>query len=266
MGSARTLQHQVSKLCRHYLASVAHFSRTETRPALSSSPSPPASLALCRSEVLIPGNITSVFARSFFSLRDPSRSISQLPPAPNGSERLLLVDTLALVRKLESQGFDAKQAEAITAAMTDVLNDCLQNVSDTFVSKSELQQYNMMQEAAFAKFQTDVQSSQEKKISSIHRETEKLRVDIEKLQSEIRYEMDKVSAGQRLDLNLERGRIKEELASQSAETSNLASKLDMEISGLKMQLEASKYEVIKYCIGTIVSVYALGLALLRIFK
>ena len=45
---------------------------------------------------------------------------------------------LCQVRKLESQGFDAKQA--ITSAMTDVLNDCLQNVSDSFVSKSELQQ------------------------------------------------------------------------------------------------------------------------------
>lgn len=263
MGSARTLQQQVSRVCR--AASGVRSSCTKAKSTSSAAPSPPASSlsALRRREGF---HSSLFFSRSFFSLRDPSRSISQLSPAPNGSDRLLLVDTLALVRKLESQGFDARQAEAITAAMTDVLNDCLQNVSDAFVSKSELEQYNMMQEAAFTKLQTDVQSAQDKKISSIHRETEKLRVDIEKLQSEIRYEMDKVSAGQRLDLNLERGRIKEELANQSAETSNLTNKLDKEINALKMQLEASKYEVIKYCIGTIVSVYALGLALLRIFK
>ncbi|KAI5056421.1 hypothetical protein GOP47_0028239 [Adiantum capillus-veneris] len=203
---------------------------------------------------------------SFFASKDPFRSLSQLSIAPNSTDKLLLVDTLALVRKLEAQGFDAKQAEAITAAMTDILNDCLQNVSDSFVSKSELDQYNMMLGSACTKLQSDLQTAQEKRLSAIHRETEKLRGDIEKLHGEIRFEMDKVSAGQRLDLNLERGRIKEELANQSAETSNLTNKLDKEINALKMQLEGSKYDVIKYCIGTIISVYALGLGLLRIFK
>lgn len=194
-----------------------------------------------------------------------TRYVSQLAPAVNGAKRILFVDTLALVRKLESQGFTADQAEAITSAMTDVLNDSLENVAQSFVSKSDLQKNSMMHEAALSKLMADVKSSQEARISGVQRETEKVRTDIDKLRSEMRYEMDKVTAGQRLDLNLERGRIREELANQSAETSSLTNKLDMEIHALKTQLEASKYEVIKYCIGTIVSVYALGLALLRIF-
>ncbi|WJX84164.1 hypothetical protein P8452_66767 [Trifolium repens] len=37
---------------------------------------------------------------------------------------------------------------------------------------------------------------------------------------------DKVTARQRLDLNLERGRTREELSNQSAETKNLTDKLD----------------------------------------
>jgi poly(3-hydroxyalkanoate) synthetase len=59
-------------------------------------------------------------------------------------------------------------------------------------------------------------------------------------------------------------RIREELATQSSETSNLTNKLDREIHTLKTQLEAAKFDVIKYCIGTIVSVTAVGLGLLRI--
>lgn len=255
MGAARTL---VSKVCRHYRFATSQAPCTQR--IASSFASPPSSSEFSFNRA---PNFPS---RGFFWIRDPSRSLSQLSIAPNGSDKLLLVDTLALVRKLEAQGFDAKQAEAITAAMTDVLNDCLQNVSDSFVSKCEVEQFNMMLNSACEKVRTDVQSAQEKKLSAIQREIEKLRVNIEKLQSEIRFEMDKVSAGQRLDLNLERGRIKEELANQSAETSNLTNRLDKEINTLKMQLEGSKYEVIKYCIGTIVSVYALGLALLRVFK
>lgn len=211
------------------------------------------------------GNCRPLVAWNYFTSRGLyTRHVSQL--ASNEAKRVVLVDTLALARKLEAQGFTINQAEAITAEMTDVLNDCLESVARSFVSKSDLQKSDMLQEAALSKLRADVQSSQENKVSIIQRETEKLRTDIEKLRSEMRYEMDKVSAGQRLDLNLERGRMREELANQNAETSNLTNKLNKEIHALKTQLEASKYEVIKYCIGTIVSVIALGLGLLRVFK
>ena len=40
------------------------------------------------------------------------------------------------VRKLESQGVPTKQAEAITSAITEVLNDSLESISESFVSKA----------------------------------------------------------------------------------------------------------------------------------
>ncbi|XP_042519445.1 protein FMP32, mitochondrial-like [Macadamia integrifolia] len=190
------------------------------------------------------------------------RQISQLVKS-NGS-RAFLVDTLALVRRLEAQGVPSKQAEAITAAITEVLNDSLENVAQSFVSKGEMEKTVMLQESNLGKFKSQVQSSQEHHFSLLQRETEKLRNDIEKMRSELRYEIDKVTAGQRLDLNLERGRIRDELANQNAETSNLTNKLDREIHALKAQLEAAKYDVIKYCIGTLVSISAVGLAVIRI--
>ncbi|KAF9620830.1 hypothetical protein IFM89_014767 [Coptis chinensis] len=179
-------------------------------------------------------------------------------------KRAFLVDTLALVRGLEAQGVPSKQAEAITAAIIEVLNDSLENVAHSFVSKLEMQKIEMTQEANVSKFKSQVQSSQEHHFSSLQRETEKLRNDIEKMRSELRYEIDKVTAGQRLDLNLERGRIRDELANQNAETSNLTNRLDREIHALRAQLEAAKYDVIKYCVGTIVSISAVGLATIRI--
>uniref|UniRef100_M0ZW11 Mitochondrion protein n=2 Tax=Solanum TaxID=4107 RepID=M0ZW11_SOLTU len=86
------------------------------------------------------------------------------------------------------------------------------------------------------------------------------------MRSELRYEIDKVSAGHRLDLNLERGRIRDELANQNQETANLTNTLDREIHTLRAQLEAAKYDVIKYCIGTLVSISAVGLAVVRLLK
>ncbi|XP_057541610.1 protein FMP32, mitochondrial-like [Amaranthus tricolor] len=191
-----------------------------------------------------------------------AKFISQL--VNSNGRRLFLVDTLALVRKLEAQGIPSKQAEVITAAITEVLHDSLENVSHSFMTKAEMQKFEMTQEANLAKFKSEVHSSQEHHFSLLQREAEKLQSDLEKMRSELRYEIDKVTAGQRLDLNLEKGRIRDELANQTAETNNLTNKLDREIHALRAQLEAAKYDVIKYCIGTLVSISAVGLAVLRI--
>ncbi|KAH1202432.1 Protein FMP32, mitochondrial [Glycine max] len=206
-----------------------------------------------------------------------TRHFSQV--VKSNGKHLFLVDTLALVRRLEGEGVPSKQAEAITAAITEVLNDSLENVSQSLVSNGEMQKIEMMQESNLSKFKAEVQSSQVFRshvdvmlcvefeghhFSLLQHETEKLRNDIEKMRSELRHEIDKVTAGQRLDLNLERGRIREELSNQNAETNNLTNKLDREIHSLRAQLEAAKYDVIKYCIGTLVSISAVGLAVLRI--
>ncbi|CAL5205651.1 unnamed protein product [Lathyrus oleraceus] len=199
---------------------------------------------------------------NIISSRSSSRHVSQA--VDSTVKRAFLVDTLALVRNLESNGFPSKQAEAITFAITQVLNDSLENVAQSFVTKSDMLKSEMTQETNLSKFKSEVQSSQEHHFSLLQRETEKLRNDIDKMRSELRYEIDKVTAGQRLDLNLERGRIRDELANQNAETTNLTNKLDREIHALRAQLEAAKYDVIKYCIGTLVSISAVGLAVIRV--
>ncbi|XP_044470111.1 protein FMP32, mitochondrial-like isoform X1 [Mangifera indica] len=214
------------------------------------------------SERAPPSDFSSVQLWPSMRKRFDCRQISQL--VTSNGRRLFLVDTLALVRRLEGQGVPSKQAEAITAAITEVLNDSLENVSQSVVSKAEMQKSVMVQESNLSQFKSQVQSSQDHHFALLQHETEKLRNDIEKMRSELRYEIDKVTAGQRLDLNLERGRIRDELANQNAETSHLTSKLDREIHELRAQLEAAKYDVIKYCIGTLVSISAVGLAVVRI--
>ncbi|KAJ0964240.1 hypothetical protein J5N97_029362 [Dioscorea zingiberensis] len=59
-------------------------------------------------------------------------------------------------------------------------------------------------------------------------------------------------------------RIRDELTKQNAETTHLTAKLDKEIHALKAKVEAAKYDVIKYCIGTLVSISAVGLAVVRV--
>lgn len=101
------------------------------------------------------------------------------------------------MRRLEGEGVPSKHAEVITSAITEVLNDSLENVSQSFVSKSDMQrvfgiswlllssflfflttkkffllmylwfffglfdlQSELIQEANLSKFKSEVQSSQ----------------------------------------------------------------------------------------------------------
>lgn len=192
------------------------------------------------------------------------------------NRRLILVDTLALVRKFEANGFPTQQAEAITQALKEAQNDNFDNVSHNFVSKVDMDKSVMTLESNSSKLETEVkttvshhvsllQQENDKLNSMLQQENEKLKTDIEKIRSELRYEIDKVTAGLRLDLNLEKGRMRDEMNNQNQETVNLNSKVDREVHGLRASIEALKYELIKYCLGTFASLSAVGLALLRIF-
>lgn len=245
-----------------FLASVAgrcHVEHVHSVAFMSNGWVPP---SRCSRPSNVDVNVTKPWNQDFVK-RIHSRGYAMATPSSNG-RKALFVDTLALVRRLEAEGLSAKQAEAITHIITEVLHESLETTTDTFISKTEIQKSELLAEAALSKFKTEIQSSHDLKFAGLQREVEGLKIDVDKVKNEIRYEIDKVTAGQRLDLNLERGRQKEELNLHAQETSNLSNKLDREINSLKAQLEAAKFDVIRYCIGTLVSISAVGLGLLRI--
>lgn len=54
---------------------------------------------------------------------------------------------------LEAEGVPSKQAEAITAAMTEVLHDSLENVSQSAISKAEMQKVGFLICLSLLRFQ-----------------------------------------------------------------------------------------------------------------
>ncbi|KAM7251283.1 hypothetical protein ACFE04_023166 [Oxalis oulophora] len=209
--------------------------------------------------------------KKFSAFNNSCRYSSQFVQSNNG-KRLFLVDTLSLVKRLEAQGVPSKQAEAITAAITEVLSDSLKDMSMSVTSNTEME---MIQDSSLSKFRLPVQSLQPLFLGvnlengalllGLAMESDNLRSGVDKMRGELRSEIDKVAAGQKLDLNLERGRILGELANRTAETAGLTNNIDREIHALRAQLESAKYDVIRYCIGTLISMSAFGLAIARIY-
>ena len=69
-------------------------------------------------------------------------------------------------------------------------------------------------------------------------ENERLLSDVEKLKQRLREEVSKTSAGVRLDLNLEKGRVRDELGQRELKIREVDTKLESEISAMKGMSES----------------------------
>lgn len=79
-----------------------------------------------------------------------------------------------------------------------------------------------------------------------------------------RYEVDKLTASQRLDLNLEKGRMRDELQALRDKANELEVKMDKETNSLKAGVEQTKNETIKYCLGMMLAFTTAGLGAARL--
>lgn len=77
-------------------------------------------------------------------------------------------------------------------------------------------------------------------LAMIKAENDRLMTDIEKLKQRLREEITRTQAGVRLDLNLEKGRMREESSGQELKIKEVDTRIEQEIAGLRTTIQASK--------------------------
>lgn len=77
-------------------------------------------------------------------------------------------------------------------------------------------------------------------LAMIKAENDRLVNDIEKLKQRLREEITRTQAGVRLDLNLEKGRMREESSGQELKIKEVDTRIEQEIAGLRTAIQASK--------------------------
>ena len=77
-------------------------------------------------------------------------------------------------------------------------------------------------------------------LAMIKAENDRLVTDIEKLKQRLREEITRTQAGVRLDLNLEKGRMRQETSEQELKIAEVDAKIEQEIAGLRTAIQASK--------------------------
>lgn len=183
-----------------------------------------------------------------------SRASSPVPSS------VLVIDTLELLRGFERAGFSAQQAEAITRATLAVTKSSVEPLA----TRSDLERHILGQLSELREFKQDIGSRHREAAANSKHMADMVLAECEKLRAELRYTHEKVSSSQKLDLNLERGRIRDDLTAQDGKMAQSEARLDREMAAMRTTIEAAKNDVIKYAVGTIMSFGALSLGLMRL--
>ena len=169
----------------------------------------------------------------------------------------------AQFRRLERAGLSPQQAQALSDEIRELLCVTKEKIQDSCASKAVLRESILEQEARIAGFKSEVLKSQELSAATFSRDTERLQSSLDKIKTEVRYEIDKLTASQRLDLNLEKGRMRDELQAVRDKASEMEVKVDKDINGLKAMIEQTKNELFRYFMGMLIGLLGVGLGLAR---
>ncbi|KAG9003583.1 hypothetical protein FRB94_014549 [Tulasnella sp. JGI-2019a] len=119
------------------------------------------------------------------------------------------------------------------------------------------------QQVDFAQLKSEVQLVEKNDISLMKAENDRLASDLEKLKGRLREEITRTQAGVRLDLNLEKGRIRDETGMQELKLREVETRIESEMAGLRTAIETSKQNTLQYLVTVATGSAALLMAYLR---
>ncbi|KAM6135286.1 mitochondrial calcium uniporter regulator 1 [Pterocles gutturalis] len=219
--------------------------------------------------------------------RDVSISASSsLPSKENISllgNRKLFFDTHALVRLLEENGFTTQQSEVIVSALMKIMNANLDMIYKDMVTKvqQEIALQQVMSHIGGVK--KDMIILEKSEFSALRSENEKIKLELQQIKKQVMDEITKVRADNKLNLNLEKSRVKElysvnerkllemrteivELhAQQDRALTQTDRKIDTEVADLKTMLESHKLDNIKYLAGSVFTCLTVALGFYRLW-
>ncbi|KAJ2915470.1 hypothetical protein MD484_g4965, partial [Candolleomyces efflorescens] len=172
-------------------------------------------------------------------------------------------DTHHFVQRLEREGLNRAQAEGIMSAMAEVIDESIRNMTANMVTKAEQEKHQYTQQVDFAQIKSELQLMEKNDLAMIKAENDRLSADIEKLKQRLREEIMRTQGGVRLDLNLEKGRMREESSGQELKIKEVDTRIEQEIAALRTSIQASKATTLQYLVGFVTGCSALLMAYLR---
>ncbi|KAF8463260.1 hypothetical protein BDZ91DRAFT_731857 [Kalaharituber pfeilii] len=173
-------------------------------------------------------------------------------------------DTLKLVQRLQEEGFTKEQSVAMMNVLSDVIEESVQNLTRTMVPKAEQEKITYTQKVDFSQLRSDLHTHHSTEYTSTRNEYEHLSSEIAKLNSRLREEIIRAQNSIKLDLNLEKGRIREEASVHELKIKETDTRIETEVGIIRGTLEAVKFSTLQWLIGVCTGTAALILGVWRL--
>lgn len=199
-------------------------------------------------------------------------------------QRKLTFDTHALVRDLETHGFNKEQAETIVSALATLTNMSIDTVYRDMVTR--VQQEITVQQimAHLDSIRKDMVILEKSEFATLRAENEKMKIELDHVKQHLLNETNRIRADTKLDINLERSRLADmfteqekklmetntEFHKKNASTDSIINeihrKIDIDIASLKTLMESHKLDTIRYLAASVFTCLAIALGFYRLWK
>lgn len=211
---------------------------------------------LLRPFLRIPNKLSSI---RYFSYTIPKLDDDDIPKGPN-------FDTHDFVSQLLKEGLTEKQAQAAVTIVSKSISEGIERYASNLVNKDTLNKMSYQQKVDFAKLKGELQMIDKSEFNSLRNEQERLQNDVEKMSAKFKEEINKSLSSVRLDLSLEKGRIREESSTYDLKIKETDTRINQEIYNLKVQIDSVKTTVLQWLFGVCTGTFALVLAYVRLIS
>lgn len=148
--------------------------------------------------------------------------------------------------------------------LNDVIEESIQNLTRTMVLREDAAKATYTQKVDFAKLRSELLSADSTENNTTRAAHERLANDLAKFNSRLRDEVGRTQASVRLDLNLEKGRIREEAVGQELKVKETETRIEQEVAAMRQQLEQVKFQTLQWLMGVCTGFAALLLGAWRL--
>lgn len=199
-------------------------------------------------------------------------------------QRKLTFDTHALVRDLETNGFNKEQSEAVVTVLASLTNGSLDTVYKDMVTRAQ-QEITLQQIMAHLdSIRKDMVILEKSEFATLRSENEKMKIEIGHVRQHLQNETNQIRADTKLDINLERSRLadmftehEKKLMEASTEfhkknvntdgaITEINKKIDIDIASLKTLMESHKLDTIRFLAASVFACLAIALGFYRLWK
>jgi hypothetical protein len=172
-------------------------------------------------------------------------------------------DTLKFVQRLKDEGLTEEQSVAMMKILSDVIEErhappprtrqeltrqSILNLTRTMVLRVDQEKASYTQKVDFAQLRSELLAADSSESTLTRASHERLAGELAKLNGRLRDEVQRTLASVRLDLNLEKGRIREEANAQELKIKETEMRIEQEGAVLRERLEQVKFSTLQWLV------------------